>query len=377
MLLHLHKYNYTIVYKPGKEMVWADCLSQFPSRKEYMPIELHQNIHKVHFEPDRINIVRGAVERDPIHNTVYRLTLNGWPNRIQEVPRIACHFWGTWDELTVENGILLKGDRVCITPELYERMLSHLPGNHRGIEKMRHLSQNTVYLPGLDAKIANNVNHCKTCTQHKAKQAVQPMLPRDVPDSPWQDLAADFFTYNHKEYPLIADTFSKYPFIYQTSKTAEYIIKKLQNLISQYGPPKKFFSDNGPPFSSEAFQKILASQYIDHITSSPHYPKSNGFIERQIKTIKTALDTAKSSDKSLSDLLLSLTSTPIGLHLPSLREMLHNRTQDQPGQPSHPIDFEEVRDYLIMQKSVQKRNYNRRHDIKDLQELHPGQAVLF
>ena len=159
-----------------------------------MPIELHQNIHNVHFEPDRLNTVRGAVERDPMHGTIYRLTLNGWPYRIQEVPRIACHFWGTQDELTVENGILLKGDRVCIPPELNERMLSNLHGNHRGIEKMRHLSQNTVYWPRLDTNIANYVNHCKTCTKHKAKKAVQPKLPIDVPDSPWQDLAADFFT---------------------------------------------------------------------------------------------------------------------------------------------------------------------------------------
>ena len=113
MLLHLEQYDYTIVYKCGKEMVLEDCLSQFPPRKEDMPIELHQNIHNIHFEPDRLNIIRGAVERDPIHSTIYRLTLNGWPDRVQDIPRIACHFWGTWDEFTVENGILLRGDRVC------------------------------------------------------------------------------------------------------------------------------------------------------------------------------------------------------------------------------------------------------------------------
>ena len=257
------------------------------------------------------------------------MTLNGWLDRVHDVPWIACHFWGTWDEITVENGILLKGDRVCIPPELYERMLSDLHGNHTAIEKMIHLSQNTVYWPKFDADIADYVNHSKTCTQHKAKQAVQPMLPRDVPDSPWQELATDFFTYNHKEYLLIADTFSKDPFTYQTSsKTAESIIKKLQNLTSQYGPQKRFFSDNGPPFSSEALQKFLAYQYIDHTTSSPHYPKSNNFIERQIKTIQRALDTAKSSGKSLNDLLLSLRSMHIGPHLPSPKGILHSRTQD-------------------------------------------------
>ena len=170
---------------------------------------------------------------------------------------------------------------------------------------MRHLSQTTVYWPGIDADIADYVNCCKTCTWHKAKKAVQPVLPRDVPDSPWQDLAAAFFTYNHKEHFPIVDTFSKYPFFYQTSsKSAKSIIKKLQNLISKYGPPRRFFSGNGVLFSSEALQSSHIPVLRSH-TSSPHYPKSNGFIERQIKTIKTALDTTKSSGKSLDDLLLS------------------------------------------------------------------------
>ena len=128
---------------------------------------------------------------------------------------------------------------------------------------MRHLSQATAYWPGIENDITDYVNHCKICIQHKAKQAVQSLLPRDVPDSLWQDLAADFFTYNHKEYFLIVDTFSKYPLIYQTSsKSANSILKILQNLMSQYGPPKRFFSDNGPPFSSEALQKFLVSQYL-------------------------------------------------------------------------------------------------------------------
>ena len=51
-----------------------------------------------------------------------------------EVPHIAHHLWGTRDELTIENGVLLKGDSVCIPTELYERMLSDLHNNHRGIE---------------------------------------------------------------------------------------------------------------------------------------------------------------------------------------------------------------------------------------------------
>ena len=126
------------------------------------------------------------------------------------------------------------------------------------------------YWARLDVDITNYFYQCQICTKHKANQAAQPMIPRDVPDSPQLGLAADFFTYNHKEYLFIADTCSKYPFVYQTfSKTADSIIRKLQNLILNMDPPKWFFSDNGSPFYSEALQKFLASQHIDHITSSP------------------------------------------------------------------------------------------------------------
>ena len=130
---------------------------------------------------------------------------------------------------------------MCIPPELYDRMLSDLHDNHRGIEKMRHLSQTTVYWTRIDTDIANHVNCCKTCIQHKAKQAVQPMLPRDVPDSLWHDLAVNFFTYNHKEYFLIMDTLSKYPFVHQTSsKSAKSIIKKITKFNFPIWPSKKF-----------------------------------------------------------------------------------------------------------------------------------------
>ena len=97
--------------------------------------------------------------------------------------------------------------------------------------------------------------------------------------------------------------------------------------------PEKTLHRYLTPISSQALRKFLASQYVNYITSSPLYPKSNGFSERQIKTMKTALDTAKSSGKSLKDLLLSLRSTPIGPHLPFHEKFYttkHQISQDNP-----------------------------------------------
>ena len=56
-------------------------------------IELHQNIQASNFNSDRLHIIKGAIERDPIHSAGYRLILNGGPIRIQDAPHLACHFW--------------------------------------------------------------------------------------------------------------------------------------------------------------------------------------------------------------------------------------------------------------------------------------------
>ena len=144
MLLQLQKYDYTLIYKPGKELTLADRLSRFPSNKENTLIKLHKNIQHLTFTSDRINIIRGSIKRDPTLSTVYQLTLNSWPDRISKVPIIARQFWGARDELSIEKGLLVKGNCICIPPELYDRSLHELHETHLGIEKMQHRARATL-----------------------------------------------------------------------------------------------------------------------------------------------------------------------------------------------------------------------------------------
>ena len=49
---------------------------------------------------------------------------------------------------------------------------------------MQHLARERIHWQGIDANIIEYVKHCKICPEHKATQAIQPMLPRDVPEGP-------------------------------------------------------------------------------------------------------------------------------------------------------------------------------------------------
>ena len=61
------------------------------------------------------------------------------------------------------------------------------------------------------------------------------------------------------------------------------------------------------------------------ITSSPKFPKSNGFIKRQIQTIKRALIKAEQAGRDPNLTMLYLRTTPINHNLPSPVELLNNR----------------------------------------------------
>ena len=209
MLLCMQKYDYTIVYKPGKDMVLADHLSHFPSNTNYLPIPLAHNIQHVQLSTSELDVIQGTVECDPVYSTVYGLTLRGWSDRVQDVPCIARHLWSTRDELSIDHGLLLKGTRVCIPPELLKRTLADLHGAHQGFVRMQAQTREAVYWPGIYSDISDYVSQCTICTKHKASPPPQPMFPRDIPDGPWQDITADYMTFKGHEYLIICDTFSK------------------------------------------------------------------------------------------------------------------------------------------------------------------------
>ena len=116
MLLQLQQYDMVITYRPGKEMLLADVLSRLPSRTD-TEIKLNLRvdaISKSEFTRSCLIKIAAEMQRDPILSTVHRLTLNGWPQRNTNIPRIARNYWDFRDELSIDDDLLMKGERVVI-----------------------------------------------------------------------------------------------------------------------------------------------------------------------------------------------------------------------------------------------------------------------
>ena len=128
------------------------------------------------------------------------------------------------------------------------------------------------------------------------------------------------------------------------------------------------FSDNGPQYVSQEFTDFARSYDFCHVTSSPHFPQSNGQAERTVRTIKRLL---KELDDPLMALLTYRTTpfpwcgrSPVELlmgrqlraNLPLAKEQLC---------PQWPY-LEEFKQRNMEFKSKQKRDYDRQHRVRPL-----------
>ena len=88
------------------------------------------------------------------------------------------------------------------------------------------------------------------------------------------------------DYLIVADYYSKYIDVQQLrDKTSSSVINAMKYMFATHGIPEEIISDN-MPFASREIQ-AFANEW--GFTTSPGYPKSNGFAERNVQTIKNLL----------------------------------------------------------------------------------------
>ena len=341
MLLELQRSDVIIKYRPGKEMQLANALSHCPVRAS-QEIKLDMRVDYITFTKPWIEKLKDSTQRDLILATVYQLTQQGWPHQRRHVPCLARRYWDFRDELSTDDGLLLKGLRVIIPSELQEEYLSHLHEGHLSVNKVQENARQHMYWTGIDADIEDYTKQCQECIK-RSQVAKEPLKPHDIPEGPWRKIGMDYFNFDGNLYVLICDYFSKFPFLYRAKTSFWSLRDHLIDLFSIEGYPDEIVSDNGPPFQSKEFAKFLSSLGIRHTTSSPGYPHSNGFIERHIQMVKIML--LKSSNTwSFQEVLADLRTTRIGTGLPSSAEILHGRNLATKVQAE--IDIKAIRSVL-------------------------------
>ena len=151
-------------------------------------------------------------------------------------------------------------------------------------------------------------------------------LGQEVPIFPWAKLATDFFHFEGDSYLLIIDYTSWFPIMHKlTSMTGQNIAEDFKQIFAEYGWPDTIISENGLCYTSQIFKGLMEEYQVNHITTSPHYPQSNGLAEKYVQIVKNLFHKAKEEGQDLHKCLMVYRNTPLSNQLQSPMQILSGR----------------------------------------------------
>ncbi|XP_065076073.1 uncharacterized protein K02A2.6-like [Ochlerotatus camptorhynchus] len=176
-------------------------------------------------------------------------------------------------------------------------------------DRMKAIARSFVYWPSIDSDIAAHVKACRHCAVAAKSPPKAPPLSWPKSTYPWQRVHIDYTGPIEGEYFLLSvDSYSKWVEIVRTkSITATATIGILRSLFVRLGMPETLVSDNGTQFTSAEFAQFYLENGINHVTTAPFHPQSNGQAERFVDTFKRAVKKIRDFNKVLFASLRSRT----------------------------------------------------------------------
>ena len=172
-------------------------------------------------------------------------------------------------------------------------------------------------------------------------------------------------------YLLVVDYTISFPVVGKlTLMTGQHIASHFKLICSEFGWPETLVSDNGPCYTSEVFTNLMREYNVNHITSSPHYPQSNGLAEKYVQYVNNLFYKAKEQEKDLFKCLMVYHNTPLLKSLHSPMQILTSRS----ARSGLPI-LTTARKQLGLDCEDLRTKYKNEH--LPLHDLHLNQVVMY
>ena len=314
MLLKVQKYDRSIVYKPGPEMYPADTLSRaFLPTTENSQGEF-ERVNAVQLLPmtdERLEELRSSNRDDEVSQKLKEVIQNGWPEEKQELPAVLAPYFSFRDEMSVYDGLVLKGERLLIPKRMWPKIKDRLHSSQIGVNSCLRRARECMYWPGMAAELKEYISQCKTCSKYEARQQKESLMSHEIAQRPWEKIGTDLYTIDGQDYLIVVDYFSSFWEIDHLPNTkASTVIKKLKCHFARQGIPDVVISDNGPQFACEKFTTFASEWGFEHRLGSPGHQQTNGNAEAAVKEAKRLLRKAKDTKGDLYLAVLAQRNTP-------------------------------------------------------------------
>ena len=331
MMIRLQKYDVELEYVAGNKMFIADTLSraQLPDTEVDVEFETVNYTTCLSISKERMEEIKKETDNDETFRLLKTYIQDGWPDKKKDLPPELVPYFTYKDEFSLQDGLIFKGMRVLIPKSLRRSMLQRIHSSHLGTNAALSRARECIYWPGMSNQLKNYIESCEVCRTFDKKQPKEPMMIREIPERPWQKVAADIFSFGTRQYLILVDYYSDYFEIDSLqSTTSKTIIDRLKVQFARHGIPEELITDNGPQFTSEEFKRFKRDWDFEHRTSSPYHSQSNGKAESAVKEAKKILQKAEYTREDALLMLLEHRNTPsTGMGSSPVQRLYNRRTR--------------------------------------------------
>ena len=189
MIMRLQKYDIEVRYEKGTEMHIADFLSRayLPSTEPTGADFEHVNMASfLPISDQRLQEIRTETEKDGTLQILKSVILQGLPAKRNAVPAQVTPYYSVRYELSVQDGLILRSDGVVIPKALRGEMKLKIHSSHMGAESCLRRARECIFWPGMNAEVKEMIAACETCRRYEKSQPNQPLMPLEIPSSPWE-----------------------------------------------------------------------------------------------------------------------------------------------------------------------------------------------
>ena len=176
MLLWLRRYDVKVKYVASKSVSLADTLSRLiePGTDTNIPGLNVQIAQVLEIRQKKLATMQEETMADPFLQMLKSLIQSGWPESMQDLPNEVKPCWCFKDELSITDGLIMKGTRVIIPSSMRSESLTRLHDGHQGTSSTLQRARRTMYWPNMQNDITEMIRHCEECQIHGNKKIHPP-----------------------------------------------------------------------------------------------------------------------------------------------------------------------------------------------------------
>ena len=157
MLIRLQKYDLVVQYERGSRMFLADTLSRTYLLLGAQTESEFETINMMNYLPiseARLLQIQRETEQDESLQVLKAVIQHGWPENKSTVPLLASPYFDMRDELSVQDGLIFKGERVVVPEAARSGLLKSIHNSHLGVNGCLNRARECLYWPPATRQIS-------------------------------------------------------------------------------------------------------------------------------------------------------------------------------------------------------------------------------